>query len=45
MSVAALSLALVAVGVWSAGALAGGSRVSNATVSLRSTDLGKVLTD
>jgi len=45
VSLSALACALVALGVWSAGAVAGGSRVSTATVSLRSTDLGKVLVD
>jgi predicted lipoprotein with Yx(FWY)xxD motif len=44
----ALSLSavvLLALGLWSAGALAGGSRESKATVSLRNTDLGRVLVD
>jgi len=43
LSLAVLALALAALGVWSAAALAGGSGVTNATVSLRSTGLGKVL--
>ena len=39
------AVALLALGVWSAGALARGARASNATVSLRNTDLGRVLVD
>src|SRR5215471_5573389 len=38
-----LALGLVGLGIWSAGALAGDSRASSGTISLRSTDLGKVL--
>ena len=45
LSISVLALALMGLGVWSAGALAGGSRASTGTVSLRSTDLGRVLVD
>lgn len=38
-----LAAGLAVVGIWSAGALAGGTSASKATVSLHKTDLGKVL--
>jgi predicted lipoprotein with Yx(FWY)xxD motif len=38
-----LAVGLAALGIWSAGALAGGTSTNKGTISLRNTDLGKVL--
>ena len=43
MVISALSVALAGLGLWSPGALAGASQESSATVSLRSTNLGRIL--
>ena len=43
MVISALSVALAGLGLWSPGALAGASQESSATVSLRSTNLGRIV--